>query len=394
MYASRFVGFVSGLGLSVFVLFVHPSETSAQSIYWTDKDAPRIQRANRDGTDLVDLVIPSFGLDDPRGIALDVAGGKMYWADNGTNTIQRADLDGSNRQTLESGLQFPADVTLDLDGGKVYWVDRNAGRIQRKNLDGSGAAEDVVTGITQPYYLALDLESDLVYWSEFGGNGVNSSISRASLDGNGSPEILVSGLERPRGVALDLEGGMIYWAERGSAPAIKRFNLDGTGTPQTLFNAADGLVRPHGIALDVEADLIYWTDTTTRSIHRGAMDGNDTAGVLISGLVGPWDLALTFSPRGPLSDLTGNGFVDFEDLTVLLAGWNKPGTTAADGNLVDPENTPINFEDLTVLLAEWTGPGPAGAPEAALAAVPEPHTLGLAMVGLISLVCSRRSRRR
>ncbi|MCH8044793.1 MAG: tandem-95 repeat protein [Planctomycetes bacterium] len=61
------------------------------------------------------------------------------------------------------------------------------------------------------------------------------------------------------------------------------------------------------------------------------------------------------------ADLTGNGFVDFEDLTVLLAAWNQD-VSAAEGNLVDADGTPVNFEDLTVLLAAWTGPGPAGAP--------------------------------
>ena len=94
-----------------------------------------------------------------------------------------------------------------------------------------------------------------------------------------------------------------------------------------------------------------------------------------------------------LADLTGNGFVDFEDLTVLLANWNKD--VAEDGgNLVDPETTVVNFDDLTVLLADWTGPGPAGAPEAALGAeaVPEPSTFVLCAIALLSLLATRRRR--
>ena len=66
------------------------------------------------------------------------------------------------------------------------------------------------------------------------------------------------------------------------------------------------------------------------------------------------------------ADLTGNGFVDFEDLTVLLANWNQD-VSAAEGNLVNANSTPVNFEDLTVLLAAWTGPGPAASPQAAAA---------------------------
>ena len=73
---------------------------------------------------------------------------------------------------------------------------------------------------------------------------------------------------------------------------------------------------------------------------------------------------LTITAVALSADLTGNGFVDFEDLTVLLANWNQNALASA-GNLVSPDSTPVNFEDLTVLLAAWTGPGPAGSPRPA-----------------------------
>ena len=71
------------------------------------------------------------------------------------------------------------------------------------------------------------------------------------------------------------------------------------------------------------------------------------------------------------ADLTGNGFVDFQDLTILLANWNQ-SVSAAQGNLVDEGNTPVNFEDLTVLLAAWTGPGGAASPDAQQAVRQDP----------------------
>ena len=61
-------------------------------------------------------------------------------------------------------------------------------------------------------------------------------------------------------------------------------------------------------------------------------------------------------------DLTDDGYVDFQDLTVLLANWTL-NVSAAEGNLVDPSGSVVDFADLTVLLAAWTGPGgPGGAP--------------------------------
>jgi hypothetical protein len=94
-----------------------------------------------------------------------------------------------------------------------------------------------------------------------------------------------------------------------------------------------------------------------------------------------------------LADLTNNGFVDFQDLTILLANWNKE-VTAAEGNLVSADTTPVNFQDLTVLLADWTGPGPAGSPEAALGteAVPEPSSLLLALFATLGLSFGWRRR--
>jgi len=99
---------------------------------------------------------------------------------------------------------------------------------------------------------------------------------------------------------------------------------------------------------------------------------------------------------GELSDINRNGFVDFEDLTILLANWNKPDATASQGNLVFPETSSVDFVDLTFLLADWTGPGPAGSPEAALGAeaVPEPSTMLLLAIATLGLSFYRRRRQR
>ena len=133
-----------------------------------------------------------------------------------------------------------------------------------------------------------------------------------------------------------------------------------------------------GIAVDISGDV---------AIVGAASVNND-----VGELFGAAYIFSTDGPPGSLGDLTGNGFVDFEDLTVLLANWNQD-VAASQGNLVDPSTTPVNFEDLTVL-AEWTGPGPAGWPEAALRAeaVPEPSSLGLAALGLAIIFLRRRRR--
>merc|ERR1719274_348667 len=66
-----------------------------------------------EGSGVEDLV--TSGLGSPRGIALDLAGGKMYWTD--IRKIQRANLDGSGVEDLVTGWQNFKGIALDLAGG-------------------------------------------------------------------------------------------------------------------------------------------------------------------------------------------------------------------------------------------------------------------------------------
>ena len=56
-------------------------------MYWADWTSNKIQRANRDGSGVEDLV--ATGLVSPYGVTVDKAGGKVYWSDFGTDKIQR-----------------------------------------------------------------------------------------------------------------------------------------------------------------------------------------------------------------------------------------------------------------------------------------------------------------
>ena len=186
----------------------------------------KVQRANLDGSSPEALV--TTGLVNPQGIALDVAGGKMYWTDSGTggpnaledDKIQRANLDGSNVETLltfQNFLRVPRGIALDVAGGKMYWTDIVRDRIRRANLDGT-EPEDILNTrtfggqslagpATAPRDIALDLTSDppKMYWVDAGTSNVNDGkVWRANLDGS-SPEALVTtGLVNPQGIALML----------------------------------------------------------------------------------------------------------------------------------------------------------------------------------------------
>ena len=80
----------------------------------------------------------------------------MYWTDRGTDKIQRANLDGTGVDDLVVGVTDPRGIALDISGGKIYWVDNGADKIQRSNLDGSNVEDVITTGLTTPVSIALN----------------------------------------------------------------------------------------------------------------------------------------------------------------------------------------------------------------------------------------------
>jgi len=264
----------------------------ADDFYFTDKgsdqERPAIYRADMDGIGpLIKLFDGSDGLIEPRGLGVDVAGGKLYWADASTGKIQRSGLDGSDMEDLITGRPFMADLELDLTAGKMYWAETNAGSMWSADLDGGNVTE-VRSGLSSPYYFELDTAGGSIYLAELS----NSVIHRMNLDGTGPIDTVVSGQVRVRDVGLDMAGGMIYFNDR-DLHLVQRAPLDGGSAPEELFNFVPNEGKPHGMTLDLDAEMVYWTDTKggARWIMRGAMDGTSSE-VLYDGLDSPWDIEL------------------------------------------------------------------------------------------------------
>jgi hypothetical protein len=92
--------------------------------------------------------------------------------------------------------------------------------------------------------------------------------------------------------------------------------------------------------------------------------------------------AFTMQPQLP-GDAVGDGKVDINDLTIVLAHYNQSGVNWNEGDFTGDGKVDIN--DLTIVLAHYnqsvSSAGPAG-----VGAVPEPGALALLALGLTALL--------
>ena len=207
----------------------------------------------------------------------------MYWASWNLGSIQRANLDGTNLQNVVTELTWPRDVALDIAQNKMYWVDAGAHKVQRANLDGTNV-EDLVDTQGRPFGIAVDTTNGKMYWSTWN----PGKIRRANLDGT-NVEDFVTGLSEPEDIDLDLSGGKIYWTDTVTNK-IQRANLDGSNIEDLV---TVGLSHPLEIVLDIAGEKMYWTNTSFHTgpwpgldkIQRANLDGTNVEDLVTTGLV-------------------------------------------------------------------------------------------------------------
>jgi hypothetical protein len=256
---------------------VHNETVSETMLYWTDPGADKIQRALVDNWGVQDLVFE--GLEEPRGITLDIRRGKMLWTDAGRDRIQRADLDGTDVEELvDSGLLAPFGLALNHQMDEMFWSDAEALTLTRAGVNGANPSPAVGEASPATFGTEVDDVRKQLYWIEAG------RIRRAGLDGSNVQ--LVLPIDTPAyALALDTEAAKLYWTEAGR---ILRANLDGSGI-ELLIDDFDG--PSYGITLDVSEGLMYWTEFESGRIRRAALDGSQVEEVVL-GLETPSGLAL------------------------------------------------------------------------------------------------------
>src|SRR5262245_43543292 len=179
---------------------------------------------------------------------------EITFVEASNDRIQTAHENFSHINTLVTGLVDPVAVAVDLDSNTMYWTDLGLGKIQRASLDGAGVQDVVVGGA--PMWIALDLVAGKLYWTDF----TARTIRRANLDGSSAEDLLFvppgtlpGGLT---GIALDPVQGKLYFGDQ-SNNRIQRANLDGSGVEDFVTAAQMG---PMQMTVDVEGGYLYWAD--------------------------------------------------------------------------------------------------------------------------------------
>jgi hypothetical protein len=124
--------------------------TSTDQLYLAEIRDDQITRVNADGSGAPTVLFDSTdGVAGPRGLEIDVAGGRVFWAQQGANflgEIWSGNLDGSGTPTMlyQSSSLLTHDVILDPSSGLLYWTEfqqfggLGSSRIMVGNADGTG----------------------------------------------------------------------------------------------------------------------------------------------------------------------------------------------------------------------------------------------------------------
>jgi len=213
------------------------------------------------------------------GLAVDTINNKIYYTDFNSSTdgkVWRMNMDGTNMEAIVSGIVDPYSIAVNMKTGKIYWAD-NAGNISRANLDGSQLEKKFVSiEGGQMRGLSINSKTNKIYFYEV--NKENLHVVNA--DGTGK-EILIAGAFG-YGIFVDEKNDKLYFEDR-SIPAIMVTNLDGTNKMK-IANVPS--TRIYGMGIDYVTKKFYWTDMSKGIIQRANLDGTKPEEFL-SGLNSP-----------------------------------------------------------------------------------------------------------
>jgi PKD repeat protein len=213
------------------------------------------------------------------GIAYDSIHEKIYFTDfevTDEGKIWSINLDGTDLTELVTGLVEPYGIALDINAEKVYWADR--AQVLRANFDGSNVEPVTTVGGSRFSGVALDPENNKIYSYDYW----NENIHVANMDGS-NQSVLIPGVWG-YAIQIDTRNNKLYFDDQASGDEgeLQVANLDGSNI-QTIDNTP---TRIYGIAVDASKNKLYWTARDTGEVYQSNLDGTHKR-TLKSGLTSP-----------------------------------------------------------------------------------------------------------
>ncbi len=306
-------------------------------------------------------------------LAAQLATGLTYAVDaTDLDTKQVLNFSTAGTQVLADaadGLLAPLALATAADGTS-YVSDVLRNRVVHIATNGTTSIfADAADGVLTPTGLAFDAGGTL-----FVANYLGRSIVAIDAAGQGSLFAdSADGLTSPFDLAFDPLGNLLV-ADLDTARVL-RFNALGQAT--TFADAADGLLSPIGLAVDA-LGTVYVADVLRNSIFRFDANGQGTLFANFQdGLQGPIGMTTDVAGNLYVANYLGHKIVRFDPLG------NASLFADASNGLAGPFDVALSLVGLPL------------APGGGFAAVPEPASGGLALLGAAwgGLVARQRRRR-
>ncbi|XP_060653408.1 LOW QUALITY PROTEIN: low-density lipoprotein receptor-related protein 6 [Drosophila nasuta] len=190
----------------------------------------------------------------------------VCWTDCGREKIECAQTNSTlplakapKQTVISSGLDKPEGLAIDWYTDKIYWTDGEKNRIEVATLDGRYQKVLFWTELDQPRAIAVVPAKRLLIWTDW---GEYPKIERASMDGDPLTRMTLvkDNVFWPNGLAVDLESELIYWTD-GKFRFIDVMKLDGSNR-RTIVN---NLKYP--FSLTYFNNRLYWTDWLRGSLN-------------------------------------------------------------------------------------------------------------------------------
>ena len=266
-----------------------------------------------------DMLIPLRDVKEASALDYDKADGRIYWSDIKEKTISRAYTNGSSLELMvEFGLDYPRGIALDWRSGNLYWSDAGTGRLEVMSLALGDRKVLIWKELESPECIAIDLDSEKIIWSSW---GLDPVLERSNLDGSDREVIVTSG-GRATGLTVDSALKLLLWTDQDGL-SISYTSLTQPGEVKKLTTMG------HPYALTSYKSNLFWTDWSSHQVYKAALLNISGAGlelmtpsVLKTGLDYVMDMIVYTGPEDDVTAAPGSPCAESEcqHLCVLRQG--------------------------------------------------------------------------